>query len=647
MKLQHLELYNFGGYEGASLRFAPVTVICGLNDNGKSTIGEAIRYALTGRARGIDGRGAGADGVIRSGRPSMGVKLTCEVDGSELITTRQKARGKPAVIAGAPATDPDVIQAVLDAPYFLALPAARQAEILLQTGRVTMTTAEILAEAEAMSVSAPAREILGEGISARLPAGVETVAAAVLDDLYKSAYEQRAGSKKSLREREAKLPAEPPVEADDEEIAALEAKVSDARNRAAACDRAIAERHERQRLAREAEGELARVNGELAQMGPAPEQGSLLPSADKLGDLRTGIAEGERATAKAQAQLDAAVKLADEAKTAEAGLRGALEQAEAGSTICDGSIASGRACPLAKAPDAQAISVLRQQVSAAQQHLAQAQSKERTARTAWQQATQETTRLRGQLQDAEKAAAKSEGAGEARRAELEHQRDRIAAKLEEAAGLGEQIAEWESQGGAALAAIRTAEDAYRAAMSRGDAAVRYQADQAAIEALRADVEVWEELVPALEPRGILARILARKLSPFTGRVNALLARLSEYRIQVRAERGVSVEIVRPDLADPLPPERLSRSAQLRLGVAIGAAISIASGLRLLVVDEVDALIGELRANAWDALTDPALGLDSVVIILSREDAWEPEPGEASYWIERFIAMEVVAQEVAS
>ncbi len=642
MRLQSLELRDFGGYQSARLDFAPVTVIGGRNDNGKSTIAEAIRYALTGRARGIDGRGAGADGVIRSGRPSMGVKLTCEVDGSELITTRQKMRGKPAVIAGAPATDPDVIQAVLDAPYFLALPAARQAEILLHTGRVAMTVAEICAEAEAMGLSPAAMETLRGGIEDRLPTGVETVASAVLEDLYKSAYVQRAASKRDLKAAEAQIPTEAPAGVSADDIAALREALGAASNKVAACNQVLAVRAERKRLTVEAYAEIARINDELERMGPAPEQGSLLPTADTLGDLRTGITEGERATAKALAQLEAAAKAADEAQTAEAGLRGALTQAEAGQTTCDGSIAPGKACPLAQAPDAQAIGNLRQQVSAAQNALAQAQAKERTARTAWQRATHATTHLRAKLTEAEKAAAKTAGADEARRSEMEHQRDRIAARLDEASGLAEEIAEWEAQQAAAKIAEESAQATLTDALRGQQAALRHQADLAAIEALRADVDLWEELVPALEPRGILARILCRKLAPFVDRVNALLVRLSPYRIQVRAEKGVSVEVVRPDLADPLPPERLSRSAQLRLGVAIGAAISIASDLRLLVVDEVDALLDDLRADLFGALTDPALGLDSVVIIMSREDAWEPGEGEASYWIDQFTATAVQA-----
>lgn len=44
-----------------------------------------------------------------------------------------------------------------------------------------------------------------------------------------------------------------------------------------------------------------------------------------------------------------------------------------------------------------------------------------------------------------------------------------------------------------------------------------------------------------------------------------------------------------------------------------------------------------------ALTDPGLGLETVVLVMSREDAWQPEEaGEAGYWIDQFTATAVQA-----
>jgi chromosome segregation protein len=647
VKLTSLTMTNFGNHEATHIDFAPLTVICGKNDQGKSTVAEAIQWALTGRARGIDGRGAGADDLIRIGADAAGVMLASDVDGNGVQTLRAKVRGKAVKVAGAPVTDPDIIQAVLDSPHFLRLPQARQAEILATAGRVQMTVAEIAAEAEAAGLEADAVEMIRAGLTKRIGAA-EIVPSVVVADLYKSAYEQRRSAKAELKALvDTSVGATLGPTPTQEEVGALELALDGRILAAKSAAEGVAIRKAALSQIETAQRELASLRAQLAQLPPAPSQGELIPSDDRLASLRTAVEQAASAEQKWQEQLAAHVSAHQEAVRLEAGMRGQIAQAEQGSGTCDGTIAAGKACPLAPKPDETAMSTLRQQLSALQLELSKAGNAERSSRTHWQQASQQLTQAKRLLQEAEVAAAKSGGQAEARREELLASIGRLEARVAQQPEIEESLAEWyrtetETRGHAAAAQERLSDAKRRYEQGR-----KHQETLGQIEALRAEVGLLEEIVPELEPRGIQSRILGGKLAPFVGQVNALLAQLSPYRIAVQVESGIEVQVVRPDLASPLSPARLATSAQQRLGVAIGAAISIASGLRFLVVDEVDRLLTDLRVDLMTALTDPGLGLETVVLVMSREDAWQPEEaGEAGYWIEGGVANALTPDQVA-
>lgn len=548
MKLVSIDLSNFGVYKQARIDFGKLTVIAGKNNQGKSTIAEAIQWALTGRARGVDGRGAGTDDLIRIGAEAVGVTLTSEVDGNQLQTLRSKQRGKATKVAGAPVTDPDIIQAVLDSPHFLRLPQARQAEILTAAGRVQMTVAEIAAEAEAAGLSADAIEMIRAGITTRI-GKAETVPPVVVADLYKSAYEKRREARaelKALVNASAATSLGPtPTQ---EEIGALELALDQALLAAKAATETVAIRKAALGQIETAKRELASARAQLAQLPPPPPQGELIPSDDRMASLRTAVQQAESAEQQWQEQLAAHVSAHQEAVRLEAGMRGQIAQAEQGSGTCDGTIAAGKACPLAPKPDETAMSTLRQQLSALQLELSKAGNAERSSRTHWQQASQQLTQAKRLLQEAEVAAAKSGGQAEARREELLASIGRLEARVAQQPEIEESLAEWyrtetETRGHAAAAQERLSDAKRRYEQGR-----KHQETLGQIEALRAEVGLLEEIVPELEPRGIQSRILGGKLAPFVGQVNALLAQLSPYRIAVQVESGIEVQVVRPDLA---------------------------------------------------------------------------------------------------
>ena len=75
MYISKVEISNFRSYASATFEFGKLNVIRGLNASGKSSLADAIEFALTGRCRGTDEGGKGASGLIRTGAKSASVTL--------------------------------------------------------------------------------------------------------------------------------------------------------------------------------------------------------------------------------------------------------------------------------------------------------------------------------------------------------------------------------------------------------------------------------------------------------------------------------------------------------------------------------------------------------------------------------------------
>ena len=111
MKLLKLTLKKFLAYDALDIEFAPLTLIYAANAVGKSSIVNAIEFALTGRCRGIKFK-KDSTALARNGERGAGVTLA--TDGNEFVNSVSEAK-----TASLP-WSPDMI-AVLCNPHRLAL----------------------------------------------------------------------------------------------------------------------------------------------------------------------------------------------------------------------------------------------------------------------------------------------------------------------------------------------------------------------------------------------------------------------------------------------------------------------------------------------------------------------------------------------
>jgi DNA repair protein SbcC/Rad50 len=93
-----LSLKNFMSYgepaEELDFRGFRLACISGNNGEGKSSLLDAITWALWGVARGTDARGAGADDLIRLGAEEAEIVFEFEVDADRWRVTRSRRRGR-------------------------------------------------------------------------------------------------------------------------------------------------------------------------------------------------------------------------------------------------------------------------------------------------------------------------------------------------------------------------------------------------------------------------------------------------------------------------------------------------------------------------------------------------------------------------
>ncbi|RQZ78815.1 DNA repair protein [Burkholderia cepacia] len=169
--------------------------------------------------------------------------------------------------------------------------------------------------------------------------------------------------------------------------------------------------------------------------------------------------------------------------------------------------------------------------------------------------------------------------------------------------------------------IAAARDAERRA-----AAVEETARKAA--ALHDDVVAWEAIADALAPNGIPADLLREALTPMNERLTAL-AELSEWAdVTITPEMEV--------LADGRAYALLSESERWRVDAHIAAAISHFSGLKLLVLDRADVLVGPERDRLLYWLDDLAYTeqIDTALVFMSLKTAPAGLPdGIEAFWIE--------------
>lgn len=546
MRLTRLTIQDFLGIRRAEIDLAqaPLHIFMGPNNSGKSSVCDAVEFALTGLARAMAKKKDAGTFLRRRGAEHFAVELAWE--GGQLRRTDSGcslAERDVAAIFG----DESIVRASLSGFRFLASPPSTRRELV---AGVTGKKADLGA--------ALAKVCKEAGLPADLTEKLVKMADEDIDHAETFAVEQRKAAKRSL---EAYTEGDPPpgkVTIDGKEYDLTKTDWL-------AIEKRLAERKAERDNALRAEGE--------AKLLDAPEAISA-----KIAALKDEIAKIPAAAAAGKADADAKKALA--AMTAaeiELGrAQGALEAARKNAENIDKLGALGK-CPTCR----QAIDQ-----SFVAKMYDEAVSDGDKCNEAVEQAKAKLAGLRKANDDAQ-AAAKAAQVGAGKASELN-------ARLK---GLEDDLAD-------AMAYPKLAAESARltAAVELGEkllqAAQRYSAWQVRAkneEGIKHSVAVWDKIAKALGKEGEIRKMTSTgfDLSVVRSAAAALLG----------PDRTVDVDESWNITCGGLLGPGLSRSERLRLGAGFATAFAIASKLGVAVIDEVDIL----QAKNRKALTGWLLG----------------------------------------
>jgi len=664
MRLLSVRLQDFLAHRDSLVRLdKPVTVLQGHNGAGKSSVRDAIHFALTGRARSTDRGGKGAGGLIRSGcseavvtleacpgaKPEPGtvqvVQRSVTSKGTDLRVTMNDTAFRAAA-AGARITDllgslpVDMVEAVLDSPAILLMDGARRSACLAAALDVRLSVPQLreLALAEGVSLSATESIVLGvqrfapparEGTQA----DAKFITAEVLGQVYARAYEKRTEVNAELRKLRQKLegvPRPPEPAAGAEAMARAEAGLQELEQRLAGLRAAHQQAMAASATHTSLTQLLARVRGEATATVQLPLTAAPVPPLDP--------AITERLAGRRASEADLRAELVEATATAD-GLEAEVARLKARSATCP-SVCSPRPCAYLQADlDAMPPGLVDEKT------------------TAWEEASARVSRLQGELVDLQElleqdqqlvehhhrleaqAAAQNRGQqAQATRTEADilEQLNAVEHAPQQLDASAEAVAISEAR----LAEIRHGMEATRAA---AQAVTRWDEQTAAARQVEQDAEVLDDAVKALAPGKLPAAAARHAGGPMLDRVNAMLPQLMGGRhFQLTVTVGKAGLDLVPQVRDAggplvsLPLENLSTSEQLRLGVAIGAALASITGLGFILVDQLELLMGDNRGALVDELISYAeAGHLQNVIILSSADRPTAQDDETvrAYWVD--------------
>ena len=657
MKIKSLSIFNIRNHLHTDLELAKLNFFVGQNNAGKSGLLAAIEWVLTGKCQWTDRGGRGAAELISQGQREAAVTMEVEGVGSILRTMPPHSlrlgsfQGKNAqgAILNQLGTDEERLSSTLNAGSFLSLPQADQRAYLFRAFGLQFTSNLVAQKLASWLRGNGYPEQQAEALAARVkgyyPPGF-TGGPEVLEVMEKRAKEIRKDLKREKQRAEAALAELAEVGLDAaavaQQIEQNKQQLKILRQRREELLGAVDQPQlvgRRQGLVQKIHSLEGRIQKAIAQRLELEERLQRLGPEDQWGrDSQQREQELQQVIQGLNARVTALQTQTAQLETRLATLYGAAH-----------ALASQeRRCPLAPEyipcglSEQQVADLLEQlngeygtaqtELQASQARLAQLNAQIKEAQGELLQVKQQQERakkgllLKGELNTlqllmdqfttekddlAEELAALPEPPSAAQKtatvAELEQLADQMAAAEEKLVQAGEQVA-----------------------LQR-----RQEELQRELTMLSEETAAMEVLVKALGPSGVLPELLAGILDPFLGRANDRLARLTggAYRLAMGPDMNLFCRVKSGAI---LPLKLLSKSEQLRVGIAIQEALSHAAGLSFLAIDEADMLDPENRQLLTALLLDIYDEYDQV-LVFTTVGAGKPEPplleGVKLFWVE--------------
>jgi len=596
MKIKAIDIKNFLALEQMTLHLqAPINVIIGENEAGKSSIRDAIQWYFTGQARGLKTQQEQA-ALIRDGGKAAEVSLTF-ADGR--TGTRRKTPKSPSTFSGPEDLGLTIWPGILCDPFiFLDWPEAQRRELLFQViPGLNLAAAEIAKRLFVLcdeADSVPFRKLtldLGEiaankGFKA---AEIEAItkrreAKRLRDELQVEEPEQRA----TIGGTEYILP-----DLQEAEVQEGLAKLRTER------DKLIQKRGK-------VEGEIdniPRLEEDLAELEKSRFKPSELPDPQEIKDREEALAAQKKILQGLQADLEAA-KITQEAFP----------------QVCPAVKGFEVPCPKAgqfvmKQPeDPRPLEELEAKVQTQQEHV--------------ETLEKNLERLSSRL--------KAHQEGEAEIEKLSAKIKDLKAKKDAA----DATKDLEGKIAVLDARIQNGQDLLFAVQDFWRKKTAAEKAQEKIGQVEAEVALYDTLAKALAPDGLPSRLIAEALGPVNDLLDVASVHLFPGRSLALTE-GLDIEL------SGCPFATLSKSAKFRVGVAFQYVLAKLAGARLLVIDEADLLDPSNRTALIDFLLEIQPDFDTIIIFATSQEAKpSPIPEIQIWWLESGRIMPVETDDAA-
>lgn len=654
MKIDQVRLKGFRNHQDTQMVLDKINFIVGPNNAGKSSILGGAEFGFTGKCQWTDRAGRGSGELVCQGATEASVVLEVAGLGTilrslpdhKLRVGNKTGTLAQATIYNALGCEEDRLRVACNTGSFLSLNSAEQKDFLFNAFGLTFSADCVAPRLAQWFREAGLPEDKAEGLAARgkayYPAGLSG-GPEVLEVMEKKARDYRKEVRRdhkrlsaALAEMEVPTVKMPRVEELKEQLRVLRQQRDEylqqrggtGQDRRQALQKQLETTGEKLAVAREKAGQITEQSKRLQSSAALVE--TLSQQAGELQD-RIRLVGGQAAAlevelSEVQAWRDNLVQAVEVLAGEERRCPLAPEHIRCGLT--DGQLTeivhSLQTTTQAAEQDLERIG-LRQQKT--QQALDRSQSDLRQLQ-AQQAAAQEQYRQYLLLQSHLNTQQTLINQLNTEKATLQRELAELPQPESDFADLALQVAKLDQQLGVAEQELVVAGEQLALAKRRAEL-------EQEINALAEELADLELLVKALGPEGLKKDLLAGLLEQFLGRANDRLHRLTKGAYQLKLGPD-STLLCQQSSGVLLPLKLLSRSEQLRVGIALQEALSHAAGLRFLAIDEADMLDQENRDLLSHTLLELAEEYEQVLVFTTVGDTTPVNPGIPGvkvFWVE--------------
>jgi len=631
MRLDHLRLHDFRCFQDLELSFdKPVNFIFGPNASGKSTIGEAMEMALTGRCNGFNPGWRERSALARQGSDSFRIGLV--VDGRKIVHRPElkDCSPRPEEIAKKLGVSKEVLVALFDTGHFFSLHPDEKKRLVFDLLGLRVTKENM--EAHLKSWLRDQTGLLHkhdldpeDNLLSVLGEVPET-----LEQAYQQAFDERRLLKRELKSMAptGELPEGVTIQGTREKIEEIQKELNGLHTRFGELKgMATVEKRQLEREIEDASSTLERLRAETVTFDAEAETRQL----KQLEEKRTEILRAIERSNEARKELERKIHALD---TEDAKKKAVHARIEGFNGSCPifleiPSASKGAAVECKTAEVLKAVSRIRK---ASQVEIAEIRSERNSLQRKLVEVSNLIAKSEKEIQEIDarvsdsKLRAKRHEEASFRIRELEARRtrsERILACLDQG-----KIEESERLKGE-VNRLQGELDRNRNLLALAEQAKKKLA-------LEKRLDVLEIITLAFSPKGIMADLLSSAVKSLNDSLGKAMERISgsKYSMEMHVNEDVDLFLIDHGKGTRTGIRLVSASERFRAGIVLQSVLSRLTGLRFMLIDGLDILDQENKGCFFRFIQEAKGEFDSIFVFSTIGRYYPTNPGlpDIDFWV---------------